>query len=83
MNYLKQIFAILIPALTGAAAFFELKNKKLYYELIQESEGRQNALTNKIEELRGKKDSDSAEKADLIREDLKREIQKYKELTAK
>lgn len=80
MNYLKEILALLLPVLRGAAAFFELRNRQVKYQLIRESEEKQNQLIAKIEELRGNNDSNSSLLADSLRKDLKREKDLYQDI---
>lgn len=80
MNVVKEILALLLPVLRGAAAFFELRNRQVKYQLIRESEEKQNQLIAKIEELRGNKNSNSSLLADSLRKDLKREKDLYQDI---
>lgn len=80
LTIIKEILALLLPALRGAAAFFQLRNKKFKYELLRESESRQKDLEEKIEKLRDAKDSNSALNADLLRKDLLKEKEIYEEV---
>lgn len=65
-----------------AKLYLKLKNCLFYYEIRQKSRQRQTEIINEIEELRTNGDSDSADRADLLRQQLRSEKQELKHLSA-
>lgn len=62
--------------------YLKLKNCLFYYDIRQKSRKNQTDLINEIEELRSNGDSDSADRADLLRQQLKSEKQELEHLSA-
>ena len=50
-----------------------LKNKLFYYEIVQKSKSRQKELLDELEKLRSSGDSNSADRADILRKQLQNE----------
>ncbi len=69
--------ALIVSIFKSLELFLALKNKLFYYEIIQKSKEKQQSLIKEIEVLRAKGDSDSADYADRLRQELleeKREL---------
>ena len=62
--------------------FLSLKNKKFYYDLHKEQNDREYELTKAIEKLRDTGNSNDADRADLLREQLYTERKRFKHLSA-
>jgi hypothetical protein len=62
--------------------FLSLKNKKFYYDLHKEQNDREHELTKAIEKLRDTGNSNDADRADLLREQLYTERKRFKHLSA-
>jgi hypothetical protein len=73
--------AILTSVLKSLELFLLLKNKLFYYEIRTKSLNRQKEIIAEIENLRSKGDSNSADRADLLRSELRRERQELEHLS--
>lgn len=62
--------------------FLMLKNKLFYYEIVQKSKSRQKELLDEIEKLRSFGDSNSADRADILRMQLQNEKAELQHLSA-
>jgi len=62
--------------------FLTLKNKKFYYDLHQDFNEKEDAITQRIEKLRDSGDSADADRADLLRERLRTERKRFEHLSA-
>lgn len=62
--------------------FLSLKNKLFYYELRTKSKNRQTEIISEIEKLRSAGSSGDADRADLLRADLKAERSELEYLSA-
>jgi|TARA_B100001093_G_scaffold197398_1_gene189765 hypothetical protein len=76
MSILKLIQTVL-RLLTG---YFELKNKSISFDLVRDSENRQDDLIQQIEYLREKATEESTSKADFLRGRLQREKKYYEDI---
>ena len=61
--------------------YLMLKNNLFYHNIRQESRKRQTDIINEIEKLRENGDSDSTDRADLLRQELNCEKQELKHLS--
>jgi hypothetical protein len=61
--------------------FLSLKNKLFYYDIREKSKKRQNEIIDEIEKLRSRGDSNSADRADLLRLELSREKSELEHLS--
>jgi hypothetical protein len=61
--------------------FLSLKNKLFYYDIREKSKKRQNEIIEEIEKLRSRGDSNSADRADLLRLELYREKSEFEHLS--
>lgn len=68
---IKDLFLSLI-------AFLSVYSKKMQYDLLLQSETRQNKLISEIEKYRSSPSSDNAFKADFLQEELRKEKERYK-----
>jgi hypothetical protein len=73
--------AILTSVLKSLELFLLLKNKLFYYEIRTKSLNRQKEIIAEIENLRSKGDSNSADRADLLRSELRREREELEHLS--
>tara|TARA_R110001606_G_C15205298_1_gene632225 strand:- start:155 stop:400 length:246 start_codon:yes stop_codon:yes gene_type:complete len=62
--------------------YLKLKNNLFYHNIRRESKKLQTNIINEIEKLRENGDSDSADRADLLRQELNSEKQELKHLSA-
>jgi len=62
--------------------YLQLKNKKFYYDLHKDFNDKEDAITQRIEELRDSGDSNDADRADLMRKRLRAERERFKHLSA-
>jgi hypothetical protein len=76
------MFSLIKSILKSVELYLQLKNKKFYYDLHQDFRDREDAITKKIEELRDSGDSNDADRADLLRERLRAERQRFEHLSA-
>ena len=65
--------AIVQSILKCLELFLMLKNKLFYYEIVQKSKSRQKELLDELEKLRSSGDSNSADRADILRKQLQNE----------
>jgi len=73
---------ILASLIKSLELFLNLKNKSFYYEIRIKSKNRQKEILDEIEKLRNDGSSSSADHADLLREELKREREELANLSA-
>jgi hypothetical protein len=73
--------AILLSVLKSLELFLSLKNKLFYYEIRTKSIERQKDILAEIKKLRDAGDSASADAADLLRSELKREREELTHLS--
>lgn len=73
-----MILPLISNLLKLAVAFFELKNKSFYYDILEKSRNKCNQLTTEIENLRVEGTQASTDRADILFMRLKSE-QKYAE----
>ena len=76
------MFTLIKSILKSIELFLTLKNKKFYYDLHQDFRDREDAITEKIEELRDSGDSNDADRADLLRKRLAAERKRFEHLSA-
>jgi|TARA_Y100000004_G_C8819014_1_gene371057 hypothetical protein len=76
------MLALIKSVLKSLELFLSLKNKKFYYDLHKEHNDREHELTKTIEKLRDTGDSNDADRADLLREQLYTERKRFKHLSA-
>ena len=73
---------MILPLITNlfklAVAYFELKNKSFYYDILEKSRTKCNHLAEEIEKLRAEGTQSSTDRADVLFMRLKSE-QKYSE----
>ncbi len=69
-------------ALKALTAYFELKNRAFYYDIIEKSRNRQQSLINEIEKLRSVGTNDSNNRADILRGQLLEERKVIEHLSA-
>jgi len=62
-------------------AYFELKNRSLYFDLLRNSEKRQDNLIQQVEYLREKGTEEATLRADFLRKKLHREKDLYEKIT--
>jgi hypothetical protein len=72
---------ILQSLLKSIELFLSLKNKLFYYDIREKSKKRQNEIIEEIEKLRSRGDSNSADRADLLRSELSREKSELEHLS--
>jgi hypothetical protein len=72
---------ILQSLLKSIELFLSLKNKLFYYDIREKSKKRQNEIVDEIEKLRSRGDSNSADRADLLRSELSREKSELEHLS--
>ena len=76
------MFSLIKSILKSVELYLQLKNKKFYYDLHQDFRDREDAITEKIEELRDSGDSNDADRADLLRKRLAAERKRFEHLSA-
>jgi len=69
-------------ALRALTAYFELKNRAFYYDIIEKSRNRQQSLIDEIEKLRSTGTNDSNNRADVLRSMLVEEKRVLEHLSA-
>jgi hypothetical protein len=74
--------SILASLIKSLELFLSLKNKLFYYDIREKSKKRQNEIIEEIEKLRSRGDSNSADRADLLRLELSREKSELEHLSA-
>ena len=75
-----SILKLIQTVLRLVTAYLELKNKSLSFDLVRDSESRQDNLIQQIEYLREKATEESTSKADFLRGRLQREKKYYEEI---
>lgn len=65
----------------AVAAYFELKNRSFYYEILTKSKQQQKELIAEIEKLRATRNPDDARAADVVRMQLLQEQRFCKHLS--
>ncbi len=73
--------SILHSLIKSLELFLSLKNKLFYYEIREKSKQRQNEIIEEIEKLRSRGDSNSSDRADILRLELKREKSELEHLS--
>ena len=73
-----MILPLISNLLKLAVAYFELKNKSFYYDILEKSRNKCNQLAEDIEKLRAEGTQSSTDRADVLFMRLKSE-QKYSE----
>jgi hypothetical protein len=73
--------SILASLIKSLELFLSLKNKLFYYDIREKSKKRQNEIIDEIEKLRSRGDSNSADRADLLRLELSREKSELEHLS--
>jgi hypothetical protein len=66
----------------AVAAYFELKNRSFYYDILIKSKQQQKELISEIEKLRASRNLDDARAADVVRMQLLQEQRFSKHLSA-
>ena len=62
--------SLISSVLKSLELFLQLKNNSFYYDIREKSRKRQTEIINEIEELRDAGDSNSSDRADLLRDEL-------------
>ena len=75
------MFALIKSVLKSLELYLTLKNKKFYYDLHKEQKDREFAITEAMEAFRETGDSNDADRADLLRDELIREDNSFKHLS--
>ena len=73
--------SILASLIKSLELFLSHKNKLFYYDIREKSKKRQNEIMEEIEKLRSRGDSNSADRADLLRSELSREKSELEHLS--
>ena len=76
------MLTIIKSVLKSLELFLTLKNKKFYYDLHKEHNDRQDAITQAIEKLRDSGNSNDADRADLLRDRLAAERERFEHISA-
>tara|TARA_R100000152_G_C6584209_1_gene46982 strand:+ start:245 stop:499 length:255 start_codon:yes stop_codon:yes gene_type:complete len=76
------MFSTIKSIIKAIELYLQLKNRKFYYDLHQDFRDREDAITEKIEELRDSGDSNDADRADLLRKRLAAERKRFEHLSA-
>ena len=76
------MFSTIKSIIKAIELYLQLKNKKFYYDLHKEQNDREYELTKAIEKLRDTGNSNDADRADLLREQLYTERKRFKHLSA-
>ena len=76
------MFSLIKSVLKSLELFLSLKNKKFYYDLHQEHNDREYAITQAIEKLRDTGNSNDADRADLLRDYLDTERREFEHISA-
>ncbi len=72
---------ILASLIKSLELYLTLKNKSFYYEIRIKSNNRQKEILDEMEKLRNNGNSSSADRADLLRMELKREREELENLS--
>jgi hypothetical protein len=76
------MFSSIKSIIKSIELYLQLKNKKFYYDLHKDFNDKEDAITQRIEKLRDSGDSNDADRADLLRERLRAERQRFEHLSA-
>ena len=76
------MFSLIKSILKSVELYLTLKNKKFYYDLYKEQKDREFAITEAMEGFRETGDSNDADRADLLREQLHAERERFEHLSA-
>ena len=76
------MFALIKSIFKSLELFLSLKNKKFYYDLYWQHKETEQELIYQIEELRESGDSNDADRADLLRKQLKYEREQFEHISA-
>ena len=76
------MFSSIKSIIKSIELYLQLKNKKFYYDLYKDFDDKEDAITQRIEKLRDSGDSNDADRADLLRERLRAERQRFEHLSA-
>ena len=76
------MFQLIKSVLKSIELYLTLKNKKFYYELHKEFKEREQKLVQEIENLRIRGDSNSADRADLLRDYLDTERREFEHISS-
>ena len=76
------MFQLIKSVLKSIELYLTLKNKKFYYELHKEFKEREQKLVQEIENLRIRGDSNSADRADLLRDYLNTERREFEHISS-
>tara|TARA_R110002020_G_scaffold261934_1_gene476278 strand:- start:1521 stop:1775 length:255 start_codon:yes stop_codon:yes gene_type:complete len=76
------MFSSIKSIIKSIELYLKLKNKKFYYDLHKDFSDKEDAITQRIEKLRDSGDSSDADRADLLRERLRAERERFKHLSA-
>ena len=74
--------SLISSVLKSLELFLQLKNNSFYYEIREKSRKRQKDIINEIEKLRDVGDSNSSDRADILRDELKVEREEFEHLSA-
>ena len=74
------ILKLVSSVLRLLTAYFELKNRSLYFDLLRDSEKTQDGLIQEIEYLREKGTEEATLTADFLRKRLRREKDLYEKI---
>ena len=66
---------------TAASAYFQLRNKSLYFDKMRESRERRTKLINEIEDLRSQRSNAATDRADFLQSELISEKRDIKHLS--
>ena len=75
------MFALIKSVLKSLELYLTLKNKKFYYDLHKEQKDREFAITEAMEAIRETGDSNDADRADRLREQLHAERKRFEHLS--
>ena len=76
------MFQLFKSVLKSIELYLTLKNKKFYYDLHKEFKEREQNLVQEIENLRIRGDSNSADRADLLRDYLDTERREFEHISS-
>ena len=76
------MFSSIKSIIKSIELYLQLKNKKFYYDLHKDFNDKEDAITQRIEKLRDSGDSNDADRADLLRDRLRAERQRFEHLSA-
>ena len=76
------MFSLIKSILKSLELYLSLKNRLFYYNLYKEKQEREKEIIKEIEKLRENSDSGSADRADLLRQQLSYERKHFEHLSA-